>query len=57
MVDAVLSTDGDCVILGVKKSYFNVNFNNETFQCYERAVDMMNKERNPMFKYDVIIGL
>ena len=47
----MMSTDGDCIVLGAEKLYFNVNFNTETFQIYEKSVDILCVEKNPLFKY------
>ena len=52
-VDAIMSTDGDCIILGAKKVYYNVNFNNHTFNLYDIEIEVKEKELNPLFKYDV----
>ena len=45
IVDAVVSTDGDCIILGVKKLCWNVNFNTETFHLHDRTLEMNEKEK------------
>ena len=38
-VDGMMSNDGNNIVIGAKKIFFNVNFNSETFQVYEKSVD------------------
>ena len=61
IVDTVMSTDGDCIIHGVERLYFNVNFDTSTFQVFNRKVDYLNTVENPLFAYDCnkwpIIGI
>ena len=52
IADGVISKDGDCVILGAEKVYFNVNFNWSTFKVYDKCVNILNVQSNPLFKYD-----
>ena len=52
IVDATMSTDGDCAMLGVNKFYFNVNSNNETFQLHDKQLTLLAR-KNPMFSYEV----
>ena len=49
IVDSAMSTDGDCVILGVRKLYYNVNFNSCAFQVYDKEIDIIDKIKNPLF--------
>ena len=41
-----------CVVLGAKKLYFNVNFNSETFQVYDKSVDCAKVDDNPLFLHE-----
>ena len=52
IVDGVMSNDGDCVVLGVGKLYFNVNFNAEKFQVYDKSIDITKVDKNPLFAYE-----
>ena len=47
-MDAIMTTDGDCAILGANKLCFNVNSNNETFQSHDKTNDTIDKVRNPI---------
>ena len=52
IADGVMLKDGDCVILGAEKMYFNVNFNQLTFKVYGKRVNILNVQSNLLFKYD-----
>ena len=52
IVDAIMSTDSDYIMHGVQKLYFNINFNKLTFQVFDRKVDCLNVDDNPLFAYD-----
>ena len=52
IVDAVMSIDGDCIVLGATKLCFNVNFNSEMFQVYEKSIDTLDTQKNPLFQYE-----
>ena len=53
IVDAIMSTDGDFVVLGAKKLCFNVNFRDETFQLCHRTIDAMSDDENPLLKHEL----
>ena len=52
IADGVISKDGDCVILGAEKVYFNANFNQSTFKVYDKRINILNVQSNLLFKYD-----
>jgi len=47
-----MSTDSDYIMHGAQKLYFNINFNKLTFQVFDRKVDCLNVDDNPLFAYD-----
>jgi len=47
-----MSIDGDCIVLGARKLCFNVNFNSEMFQVYEKSIDTLDTQKNPLFQHE-----
>ena len=52
IADALISTDWDCVVLGVNSLCYNVNLNQHTFKVHNKEIDCNDKINNPLFKYD-----
>ena len=52
IVDGVMSNDGDCIVLRVGKLYFNIDFNAEKFQVYDKSLDITKVDENPLFAYE-----
>ena len=48
-VDGVMSSDGNCVALGVKKLNFNANFNSETLQECDESVGILSVDDDHFF--------
>ena len=52
IVDDIMSTDGDCMILGVKKMCYDVNFNNHAFKFFDLNADVKLIEHDPLFRHE-----
>ena len=52
IVDAVMSTDGYCVVLRVNTLHYNVHFYNHAFKVYNKDIDCNDKVNNPLFVHD-----
>ena len=52
VVDAVMSTYGDYVVIGESVLWHNVNFNDETLKVYNKKIDAVYALINPLLKHD-----
>ena len=52
LVDAVMSSDGDCITHGASKSHHGWNFVKRTFLFHDKDVESMNALGNPIFKHN-----
>ena len=39
-------------MLGVRKLYFNLDFNTENFQVYNKSIDITKVDKNSLFAYE-----
>jgi len=51
-VNAVMSKDGDAIIIGVHKLYYNIDFNDHSFKEYDKINDKINLSNNSLFLYE-----